>query len=141
VLNGWAFTQFDGTVYWDKAGIVTRTPQSSTQSFESLAAWEAYEITQSKSKAPQPVRDAIKVKADKRNDQQKKLIRDYFIENVYAKTQPIFEPLRRQVESLDKQRKDLDGAIPLSMVMADLPQPRETHLLIRGQYDKKGEKV
>ncbi len=27
VLNGWAFTQFGGTVYWDKAGVVTRTPQ------------------------------------------------------------------------------------------------------------------
>ncbi|MFT5123499.1 MAG: hypothetical protein ACI97B_002134, partial [Verrucomicrobiales bacterium] len=24
MLNGWAFTQFDGTVYWDKAGIVSR---------------------------------------------------------------------------------------------------------------------
>ncbi len=26
-LNGWSFTQFDGLVYWDKAGIVTRSPQ------------------------------------------------------------------------------------------------------------------
>ncbi len=24
-LNGWAFTQFDGAVYWDKAGIITNT--------------------------------------------------------------------------------------------------------------------
>ena len=23
-IDGWAFTQFDGTVYWDKAGIETR---------------------------------------------------------------------------------------------------------------------
>jgi formylglycine-generating enzyme required for sulfatase activity/tetratricopeptide (TPR) repeat protein len=27
VISGWAFTQFAGTVYWDKAGIVTQTPQ------------------------------------------------------------------------------------------------------------------
>ena len=26
-INGWAFTQFDGTVYWDKAGIITRAKQ------------------------------------------------------------------------------------------------------------------
>jgi hypothetical protein len=26
VINGWAFTQFGGTVYWAKAGIVTLTP-------------------------------------------------------------------------------------------------------------------
>ena len=34
-INGWAFTQFDGTVYWDQAGIVRREV-----SYESLAAWE-----------------------------------------------------------------------------------------------------
>ena len=27
------------------------------------------------------------------------------------------------------------------MVMAELPKPRETFVLVRGQYDKKGEKV
>jgi hypothetical protein len=27
VINGWAFTQHSGTVYWDKAGLVTQTPQ------------------------------------------------------------------------------------------------------------------
>jgi len=32
-IKGWAFTQFDGTVHWDKAGIIKRTappPQMST---------------------------------------------------------------------------------------------------------------
>src|SRR5262249_25653451 len=38
VVNGWAFTQFDGTVYWDKSGLITRTPQGD-QAFTSLAAW------------------------------------------------------------------------------------------------------
>ena len=37
-LNGWAFTQYDGTVYWDKAGIVTRLPQGNGP-FDSLSAW------------------------------------------------------------------------------------------------------
>ena len=35
-INGWAFTQHDGTVYWDKAGIVSRTPQDN-ENFDSLA--------------------------------------------------------------------------------------------------------
>ena len=38
VIDGWAFTQHDGTVYWDKAGIVTEIPQDG-QLFDSLAAW------------------------------------------------------------------------------------------------------
>jgi hypothetical protein len=140
VINGWAFTQFDGTAYWDKAGIVTKTPQGNG-AFESLAAWDAYERAQSKGTTPPPVRDALKVEPAKRNDAQKKLIRDHFLEHVYAKTRETFGPLHKELAAVEKQRKDIDGAIPTTMVMADLPQPRETFLLVRGQYDKHGEKV
>ncbi|MCI0359116.1 MAG: hypothetical protein L0211_11615, partial [Planctomycetaceae bacterium] len=80
-INGWAFTQHGGTTYWDKAGIVTRTPQDG-QGFESLAAWEAFEKTQEKSSVPGPVKDGIKVEPDKRTDDQKKQIRDYFVQFV-----------------------------------------------------------
>ncbi|MFO0872166.1 MAG: DUF1553 domain-containing protein [Pirellulales bacterium] len=139
-LNGWAFTQHGGTCYWDKAGIVTRTPQAG-QSFESLVAWEAYERAQSKSTLPGPVQEALKADPDKRNDEQKRRLRDYFLENVYPPTKPVFEPLRRQIEEVTKQRNDLEGSIPATLVMADMPQPRETFVLVRGQYDKRGEKV
>lgn len=140
LVNGWAFTQFDGTMYWDKAGIVTRTPQDGA-GFESLLAWEVYEKAQAQSKVPQPIRDAIKLEADKRNDDQKKQIREYFLTNIYAKSQPVLAPLNAKIETLNKQRTDLDAAIPSTMVMADMPQLRETNILIRGAYNKKGDKV
>ena len=38
VIDGWAFTQYGGTVYWDKAGIETGTPQDG-QLFDSFTAW------------------------------------------------------------------------------------------------------
>lgn len=139
-LNGWAFTQFGGTVNWDKAGVVTRTPQDG-RSFESLVQWEAYEKAQSQSSTPQPVRDAIKVDPVQRTDEQKKLIRDYFLENVYPKTKAVFEPLHQQIAAKEAERKAVEDSIPVSLVMADLPKPRDTHVLIRGQYDKPGEKV
>lgn len=139
-VNGWAFTQHGGTCHWDKAGIVTRTPQAG-QSFESLAQWVAYENAQSKSTLPKPVLDVVKVETDKRTDEQKKVLRDYFLENVYAKTKPVFEPLKKQVAELQKQKTDFDNAIPQTLVMADMPQPRETFMLVRGAYNKKGDKV
>ena len=140
VLNGLAFTQFDGTVYWDKAGSVTRTPQDN-QGFESLLAWEAFEKAQTQSKVPQPIRDAIKLEQDKRNDDQKKQIREYFLTNIYVKTRPTFDPLHAKVDALNKQRTDLDASIPSTMVMAEMPTQREINILIRGAYDKKGDKV
>ncbi len=140
VLNGWAFTQNAGTVFWDKAGIVTRTPQGG-DAFESQLAWEAYERARPQSDVPSPVRDAIKVDADKRNADQKKLVRDYFVERIHPGTRPIFDPIRAQLDRLDAERKSIDAATPQTMVMADMPQPRETFLLIRGAYNRKGEKV
>ncbi|MBI3865981.1 MAG: DUF1553 domain-containing protein [Planctomycetia bacterium] len=140
VINGWAFTQHDGTVYWDKAGIVTRTPQAG-QAFESQLVWESYEKAQSKSTLPPPLQEIIKLEPDKRNDAQKKQLRDYFIENVCGKTKPIFDPLHTQIAEAEKKRKALDDAIPMTMVSGEAAARREAFLLIRGQYDKKGDKV
>lgn len=140
VVTGWAFTQLGGTAYWDKAGIVTRTPQFG-QSFASQAEWEAFVQKQARKTLPQPVQAALQVAAAKRNDQQKKLVRDFYIENVCVKTRPVFEPLHKELAAAEKERKDLEAATPITMVMADLPNPRPAHIHIRGQYDKLGERV
>jgi hypothetical protein len=140
VINGWAFTQHDGTVYWDKAGIITRTPQAG-QAFESQLVWENYEKAQSKSTLPGPLQEALKAESDKRTAAQKKQLRDHFLENVCGKTRPIFDPLHQQVAEAEKKRKALDDSIPLTMVSGEMAQRREAFLLIRGQYDKKGDKV
>src|SRR5690606_2432629 len=39
-LNGWAFTQAGGTVYWDKAGVVTANA-ARIAATKGLATWEA----------------------------------------------------------------------------------------------------
>jgi hypothetical protein len=36
---------------------------------------------------------------------------------------------------------DIENRIPDAMVMQEMPKPRDTFMLVRGQYDKKGEKV
>jgi hypothetical protein len=140
VLNGWAFTQYGGTVSWDRAGIVTRTPQGDG-TFDSLAAWEAFERGRKSKSLPKPVQNALKVTPAKRDAKQAKLLRDYFLENIYGKTRPLFEPLHKRLNELNKERAALDAKIPATMVMADLPKPRDTFVLIRGAYDKHGEKV
>jgi hypothetical protein len=140
VLNGWAFTQYGGTVFWDKAGIVTRTPQAGVQ-FESLVAWEATERTRKSKSLPKPVQEALQADPAKRNGEQKKLLHDYFLENIYPKTRSLFDPLNQQLDSLNKERTALDAKIPATMVMANLHQSREAFVHIRGAYDKKGEKV
>jgi hypothetical protein len=49
--------------------------------------------------------------------------------------------LRDQLAKLRKERVELEKQIPSTMIMKELPKPRDTFMLIRGQYDKRGEKV
>jgi hypothetical protein len=42
---------------------------------------------------------------------------------------------------LNKKKTEFDAAIPVSLVMADVPTPRDTFVLNRGAYDKPGDKV
>jgi hypothetical protein len=141
ILNGWAFTQFDGAVIWDHAGIVTRTPQAG-QYYQSLAAWELAARNSPESVLPtKELREAVLLEAGKRSPEQAAALRNYFLENVYAGTRAVVEPLQAQINDVNKQLADLDAAIPRTMVMADMDKPRQTQVLIRGAYDKPGEAV
>lgn len=139
-IHGWAFTQFDGTVHWDKAGIVTRTAQGE-QSFTSQLAWEGYLRTLSKPEVPQPVQDAARLDPPARDDAQRKLLRDYFLEHVFAPTKEKFVPFHARIAELDKGLADLAAQVPVSMIMQDMTPGRDTFILSRGAYDKPGEKV
>lgn len=139
-INGWAFTQHDGMALWDRAGVFTRTPQAG-QLWTSLAAWEAAHRGHSATELPRPVKDALKPDADKRTPEQAALARNYFLERAYTGTRELFAPLHQQKSNLEQQLAELDKAIPRTLVMADMEEPRETHMLIRGAYDKKGDKV
>ena len=58
VVDGWAFTQVGGTVYWDDAGVRTFGPPDDRHRY-SLQAWEA--IGAGASTTPAPVRAALAV--------------------------------------------------------------------------------
>lgn len=139
-LNGWAFTQVGGEVWWDRAGLVTQTPQGSPE-FTSLLAWAEWDAKLPKSAVPEEIRKAIAVAVDQRSAEQSESIRRYFLTYVHPETKLQFGPVQQQVDTLTKERTDLDAAIPTSMVMQDLAQPRKTFILKRGEYDQPGEEV
>ncbi len=141
VLNGWAFTQVDGAVFWDKAGIHTRTPQATPTTFTSQAEWEKWEKSNKNSTLPKPIQDLLKMEPAKRNDNQTKQLRDYFVQHIYAKSRDLFDPLNREIDGLKKAEADLNNAIPATMVMQEMDKPRDTFVLIRGDFQQKGEKV
>jgi hypothetical protein len=45
------------------------------------------------------------------------------------------------LKAKEAERKKLAASIPTTLVMADLPKPRQTHVLVRGDFLRKGDRV
>lgn len=138
-LNGWAFTQVKGTVYWDTAGIVTMSISEDQK--KSLFAWEQFLKLHKQAGIPGNIQNILKVDREKRNDAQKKELTRYFLEHIHPGARELLAaPIQKQ-SSLKKQLDDLEKAIPATLVMEDRKQPRQAHLLERGEYTLKRDPV
>ncbi|HYV29331.1 MAG TPA: DUF1553 domain-containing protein, partial [Candidatus Eisenbacteria bacterium] len=84
-----------------------------------------------------PALTLVRLPADERTDDQKKELREHF-RDYHA---PQWAKAKDELASAKKARDDFDKTIPTAMVMGEQEKPRETFMLVRGQYDKKGESV
>jgi hypothetical protein len=138
-ISGMAFTQFDGTSYWDKAGLVYIDDPAQDPN-QSLAAWQKNERDlDDKSDAPQAIKDLLKKESAKREESDQQKLRQYFLEYVHSDS--TLAPLRAELKSIKEKRETLEKEIPATMVSHELEKPRKSWILIRGQYDKHGEEV
>ena len=142
IVNGMAFTQVDGKISWDKAGLATRTPQEPLPD-ESLAAWEKFELSTPNppTKLAAPILDLLRIAADKRTDAQKLELRNHFARYVYSKSRPIFDPINTQMVDLKALETKTNAAITTTMVMTEMAKPRGAFVLMRGNYQTPGDAV
>ncbi|HEX3656451.1 MAG TPA: DUF1553 domain-containing protein [Pirellulales bacterium] len=83
------------------------------------------------------VLDALALKPEKRTPRHRELLHGYY----FAQRDEPSRKLNAQLADVRRQEQTLLESSPTAMVMQDLPQPRETFMLVRGQYDKHGAKV
>ena len=88
-LNGWAFTQFGGTVYWDHAGSVTAATLA-PEKLESISLWEQF-IRKTRQTLPKEVQAVIDLEAGKRTEDQQKLLSRHYFRHVNPQTKNLFE--------------------------------------------------
>jgi hypothetical protein len=81
------------------------------------------------------------VKAPKLDTAGETKLRDYYLQNICADTRLTFEAINKQIAAMTKERDGLNGAVPGSFVFRDMGQPRDSFVMMRGQYTKPGEKV
>jgi hypothetical protein len=139
-VNGWSCTQFGGHVFWDKLGLITTAPQGPNV-YDDQAAWELAERMRPKPKAPAGVRKALDIEPGKRSDEQKQSLHDHFARYFYTGSRATFDPLNSRIDAVNQAQKDLDNSVARTMVMEDMPKPRETFVLVRGDFRTKGDPV
>ncbi len=140
-VTGFAFTQFGGTVFWDKAGVAGRSHPAADPR-RSLLAWWKQQAGKDTPGADADLNASLKAGpgkppapgvADK--------LHAYYLQNVCLDTKPRLESLAKELSVLAKQRSEFDDSIPSTFIFRDLDRPRESFVMLRGQYNKPGEKV
>ena len=138
-INGWAFTQFDGTVWWDKAGIVSTGESERTS--QSLVAWEAQKRADGGAQLPADVAAIVKTDPAKRDQAGQRRLLDYYIEHVFAGSRDIFAPLHSKKQAATKRAEDAKTQGPTSLVFKERKEPRPAFILNRGEYEQRGDQV
>lgn len=140
-VTGYAFTQFGGTVYWDRLAMSSRVDPAKDPQW-SWSKW--IEKNQGKRVAELPNDLQTLVRGKKPAEWPKKdaeRLQAWWFENEYQGARSLVEGSRGEKLALESQKKALDAVIPATFVMADLPEKRESFVMERGQYDKPKDKV
>jgi mono/diheme cytochrome c family protein len=141
VIDGWAFTQQDGTAYWDRAGLETWTPQEG-QAYDTLTAWVRARKAEKGAGLPDGLKAALAVDRSKRSEAQRKELLARFVEQGYSKTRPVFDPLHTQLAQAEQDRKQIDDRIPTTLVFREKAgDVKPAYMLNRGEYDQRRDKV
>ncbi len=141
LLTGFATTQFGGTVYWDKVGVTgmsdpTHDPQ------RSFAVWWKQTAGKDTPGLPTHVTAIAKAGPDSNPDAKaREQLLAYYVRAVCVDTLPKFADLNSELTRLQTERDAIDNAIPSTFIYRDIAQPRESFVMLRGQYDKPGDKV
>jgi hypothetical protein len=86
---------------------------------------------------PEAVAKALATPAEKRSPEQLAALRRHF----RATASPTLKPATAKLADLRREQKAIEDAARTTMVMQEMDKPRDTFVLVRGQYDKLGEKV
>jgi hypothetical protein len=141
-VTGFAFTAQDGTVYFDQLGVSSiRNP--ATDPSRSFAAWRKSLAGKKKLPGiPSYLHAWLRQGPDKkRTPDQLTQMRTYYLRAVCSTTKPLFAKDAAELAAIAGKRKKYEDAFPSSFVFRDLAKPRDSFVMIRGQYDKPCEKV
>jgi hypothetical protein len=131
--------QYGGVVYWDAVQF-TGTSVPAKDTLASFQAWWTSLGGKAPPELPAELHAAAIAGPMKQHADTAKL-RAYYLAIIARPHTEELAKLRADWEKARSAHLVAADAIPGTMVFRDLPVPRDSFVMIRGQYDKKGEKV
>lgn len=140
-VSGLAFTVHGGTAYFDKMGVKGRTDPANDPLL-SFSAWRKAQKGKDTPGAPNELKQWLKAGPDQnRQPEELQKLLSYYVQEICSTTREHFADLKAELAEVAKERTDYDSSIPSTFVWKDLEKPRESYVMIRGQYDTPGERV
>ncbi|MAI74483.1 MAG: hypothetical protein CMM01_26800 [Rhodopirellula sp.] len=139
-INGWAFTQVGGTVHWDAAGVVS-LQSLPAEKLSSLNLWKQYRKKVTSPPIPAEIQKILDLEPEKQTEDQHRKIEEYYLQNVHPEHADSFAKIRKDLDDTKKALADVEKSIPSTLVMEDRTEPRQAHVLERGQYTEKRDAV
>ncbi len=140
-VTGYAFTQFGGTVTWDHLGVSSVVDSAKDQMW-SFETWKRKNAGKRNNALPEGLRQLVRGKQSKdwSSDEEKRIF-DFWLENFYVGMNDIIGEFKTEKTALNAEKEKVEKEVPLTFIMADLKEQRESFVMLRGAYDKPGEKV
>lgn len=140
-ISGYAFTQFNGTVTWDRLGVSGMVDNSKDPNW-SWEVWKKQNQGKRNNALPEGLRQLVRGKQpeDWSKEEARRLF-EFWMGKFYKGARDVLDPLEAEKAPLVKEKQAIAKGAPITFVMADLPNPRTSFIMKRGQYDNPGERV
>lgn len=139
-INGVALTQVDGVVYWDRLAMSGQVDPARDPSF-SFAVWHQQQAGKEIKGAPGEVNAALKKPAAELAEAEWQHLRRYYITAINRDAKAALAAVNQEVAAVEAGRAEFEKTIPGTFIMRDLEKPRDSFVMLRGDYSAPGEKV
>lgn len=140
-LTGLKLSQTGGIVYWDMATLSGQSDPG-TDPLESLSAWRKSLGTNIPGEVPRELRELIKGGPDKALSPEDAIkLRRFYLGVVARPMNDEVTSARTTWETARVAHIVAEEMAPGTFIYKDTDKPRESFVMIRGQYDKKGDPV
>lgn len=137
-IVGFAFTVHGGTAYFDHFGVLG-SEDPTTDPKASFLAWRKAKQVNG---VPEPLRQWLQEGIEKeRKPSELALLKDYYLARICGTLGKEFEAKRTELTKVESEQANYEKGLPSTFVYRDLPKPRESYVMKRGEYNQPGEKV